>query len=104
IIREVEKDDYGVRQRILCIAESRENNRITDQKVYEMLNEQIEQLYRGGGIMADTKTFLMKVDAVGRDFRLFPISNCGKGQPMQGRRLGNGGPTLRSRAHLTGPA
>ncbi len=104
IIREVDKGYYVVGHRIPSIAESRENFRISAQKVYEIRNGQIGQLYRGGGIMADTKTFLMKVDAVGRDFRLFPIPNCGKGQPMQGRRLGNGGPTLRSRAHLTGPA
>jgi hypothetical protein len=31
-----------------------------------------------------------------------PISNCGKGQPMQTKKLGNGGPTMRSRAMLTG--
>ncbi|HZC67716.1 MAG TPA: TldD/PmbA family protein [Nitrospirales bacterium] len=104
IIREVDKGYYVVGHRIPSIAESRENFRISAQKVYEIRNGQIGQLYRGGGIMADTKTFLMKVDAMGRDFRLFPIPNCGKGQPMQGRRLGNGGPTIRSRAHLTGPA
>jgi TldD protein len=44
----------------------------------------------------------MNVDAVGNDFRLYPIPNCGKGQPMQTKKLGNGGPTLRSRARLTG--
>ena len=44
----------------------------------------------------------MNVDAVGRDFRLYPIPNCGKRQPMQTKRLGNGGPTMRSRARLTG--
>ena len=31
-----------------------------------------------------------------------PLSNCGKGQPMQTKKLGNGGPTMRSRAILTG--
>lgn len=44
----------------------------------------------------------MNVDAVGNDFAVFPIPNCGKGQPMQVMRVGNGGPTLRSRARLTG--
>jgi TldD protein len=44
----------------------------------------------------------MKVDAVGDDFRLYPISNCGKGQPMQTKKLGNGGRTTRSRSMLTG--
>jgi TldD protein len=51
---------------------------------------------------ADTKDYLTKVDAVGKDFRLGPIPNCGKGQPMQIKRLGNGAPTMRSRAKLTG--
>ncbi len=102
IIREVDKGYYLVGHRIPSIAESRENFRISAQKVYEINKGQIGQLYRGGGIMADTKDYLMKVDAVGRDFRLYPIPNCGKGQPMQSRRLGNGGPTMRSRARLTG--
>ncbi len=44
----------------------------------------------------------MNVDAVGNDFRLFAIPNCGKGQPMQTKRMSNGGPTMRSRARLTG--
>jgi TldD protein len=102
MIREVDKGFYLVGHRIPSIAESRENFRISAQKVYEITNGQIGQLYRGGGIMADTKDYLMKVDAVGRDFRLYPIPTCGKGQPMQSRRLGNGGPTMRSRARLTG--
>src|SRR3989442_7686673 len=101
IIPEVDKGYYVVGHRIPSIAESRENFRISAQKVYEIRNGQIGQLYRGGGIMADTKTFLMKVDAVGRDFRLFPISNCGKGQPMQSRRLGNGGATRCQLPHPT---
>ncbi len=84
------------------IAESRENFSISAQKVYEIRNGQIGQLYRGGGMTADTKDYLMKVDAVGKDFRLFPIPNCGKGQPMQTKQLGNGAPTMRSRARLTG--
>ena len=58
--------------------------------------------FRRGGMTADTKDFLMKVDAMGTDFRLNPIPNCGKGQPMQTERLGNGAPTMRSRARLTG--
>lgn len=104
IIRDVDQGFYVVGHRIPSIAESRENFRISAQKVYAIHNGQIGQLYRGGGIMADTKDFLMRVDAMGRDFRLSPIPNCGKGQPMQSRRLGNGGPTIRSRARLTGLA
>ena len=53
-------------------------------------------------IAADSRDFLLNVDAVGNDFRIYPIANCGKGQPMQSKKLGNGGPTLRSRARVTG--
>ena len=102
IIGEVDHGYYLVGHRIPSIAESRENFRISARKVYEIRNGQLGQLYRDGGIMADTKDYLMHVDAVGTDFRLYPIPNCGKGQPMQTKRLGNGGPTMRSRARLTG--
>jgi TldD protein len=91
-----------VGHRIPSIAESRENFRISARKVYEIKNGRRGQLYRDGGITADSRNFLMQVDAVGNDFRIYPIANCGKGQPMQSKKLGNGGPTLRSRARLTG--
>ena len=83
-------------------AESRENSRTSARRVYEIRNGELGRLYRDGGITADTRDYFMNVDAVGTDFRLYPIPNCGKGQPMQTKRLGNGGPTMRSRARLTG--
>jgi TldD protein len=103
IIREVERGFYFVGHRIPSIAESRENFRISARKVYEIRNGQLGRLYRDGGILADSRDYLMNVDAVGTDFRLYPIPNCGKGQPMQTKKLGNGGPTMRSRAKVTGP-
>jgi TldD protein len=102
IIREVDHGYYLVGHRIPSIAESRENFRISARKVYEIRQGQLGRLYRDGGIMADSRDYLMKVDAVGSDFRLYPIPNCGKGQPMQTKKLGNGGPTMRSRAIITG--
>lgn len=102
IVREVDEGYYVVGHRIPSIAESRENFRITAMKVYEIKNGEIGELFRDGGLMSDTRDFFMNVDAVGDDFQLFTIPNCGKGQPMQTKRMGNGGPTLRSRARLTG--
>ena len=102
IISEVDHGYYLVGHKTPSIAESRENFRISARKVYEIRNGQLGRLYRDGGIMADTKTYLMNVDAVGADFRLYPIPNCGKGQPMQTKKLGNGGPTMRSRAIIMG--
>jgi TldD protein len=71
-------------------------------KVYEIRNGEIGGLFRNGGIMSDTRDYFMSIDAVGNDFRLFSIPNCGKGQPMQTKRMGNGGPTMRGRARLSG--
>ena len=102
IIREVDRGYYVVGHRIPSIAESRENFRITAMKVYEIRDGQLGELFRDGGLIADSRDFFLNVDAVGDDFRLFAIPNCGKGQPMQTKRMSNGGPTLRSRAKLSG--
>jgi len=102
VIAEVDHGYYLVGHRIPSIAESRENFRISARKVYEIDHGQLGRLYRDGGIMADTRDYLMNVDAVGSDLKLYPIPNCGKGSPMQTKKLGNGGPTMRSRAILTG--
>ena len=102
IIRDVEHGYYLVGHRIPSIAESRENFRISARKVYAIERGEVTRLYRDGGMAADTRDYLMHVDAVGRDFRLYPIPNCGKGQPMQTKKLGNGGPTMRSRARVLG--
>lgn len=102
ILQDVESGYYVVGHKIPSIAESRENFRISARKVYEVRHGEIGQCYRDGGIMADSRDFLMSIDGVGNDFRLFPIPNCGKGQPMQTKRVGNGGPTMRGLARLTG--
>jgi TldD protein len=102
ILRDVERGYYLAAHRIPSIAESRENFRISARRVYEIVNGELGRLYRDGGITADTRDYLMSVDAVGTDLRLYPIPNCGKGQPMQTKRLGNGGPTMRARARVTG--
>jgi TldD protein len=102
IIREVDHGYYVVGHRIPSIAESRENFRITAMKVYEIKNGEIGEMFRDGGLMSDSRDYFLNVDAVGEDFQLFAIPNCGKGQPMQTKRMSNGGPTMRSRARLTG--
>jgi TldD protein len=102
IIGEVERGYYVVAHAIPSIAESRENFRISARRVYEIENGRIGRLYRSGSVLADSKRFFMNVDAVGNDLRLVAIPNCGKGQPMQVKRMSNGGPTMRSRARLEG--
>ena len=91
-----------VGHRIPSIAESRENFRITAMKVYEIRNGELGEMLRDGGLTSDSRDYFLSIDAVGNDFRLLPIPNCGKGAPMQTKRMSNGGPTLRGRARLTG--
>jgi TldD protein len=102
IVREVDHGYFIAGHRIPSIAESRENFRISARSVYEIEHGQLGRRFRDGGLAADSRDYLMNVDAVGNDFRIYPIANCGKGQPMQSRRLGNGGPTMRSRARVLG--
>ena len=103
ILGEVEEGYYVSGHRIPSVSESRENFRITAVKVYEIKNGQLGQLYRDGGLTSDSRDYFMGIDAVGNDFRMYPIPNCGKGQPMQAKRMSNGGPTMRGIARLTGP-
>ena len=102
IIKEVDQGYYVAGHRTPSIAESRENFRITAVKVYEIKNGELGRLYRDGGITSDSRDYFMSIDAVGNDFRMYPIPNCGKGQPMQSKRMSNGGPTMRAVARLTG--
>jgi TldD protein len=102
IIADVEHGYYVCGHQIPSIAESRENFRISARRVYEIDHGRVGRLFRSGSLIADSKSFFMNVDAVGNDLRLIAIPNCGKGQPMQVKRMSNGGPTLRSRARLGG--
>jgi TldD protein len=102
IIADVDHGYYVCGNNIPSIAESRENFRISARRVYEIEHGKLGQLYRAGSVMSDSKRFFTNIDAVGNDLRLFAIPNCGKGQPMQVKRMSNGGPPLRSRARLAG--
>ena len=102
IVADVEDGYYISGHRVPSVAEARENFRITAVKVYEIKNGQLGQLYRDGGITCDSRDYFMSIDAVGSDFCMYPIPNCGKGQPMQAKRMSNGGPTMRGVARLTG--
>ncbi len=102
IIKEVDDGYYFISHRTPSIGESRENFSISARRVYKIKNGELVKLYRSGGAKSDSRDYLMKIDAVGDDFCMIPMPNCGKGVPMQALRVGNGGPTMRSRAKLAG--
>ena len=72
-------------------------------KIYKIKKARLGKLYLDGVINSDSRDYFMSIDAVGNDLRVNPIPNCGKGQPMQAKRMSNGGPTMRGIARLTGP-
>jgi TldD protein len=102
IIKEVDSGYYLQGHHTPSIGESRENFSISARRVSKIEKGEIVKTYRSCGITSDSKKYLMSIDAVGNDFVLYPMPNCGKGQPMQVKRVGNGGPTMRGIAKLTG--
>ena len=62
-------------------------HRIKDGKIGEMLRDII--------VSGTAPEFFKSVDACGNDFATRPITNCGKGDPMQSLMMGNGGPSIR---------
>ena len=53
------------------------------------------ELLRDVIVMGTAPEFFNSIDACGKDFTVRPITNCGKGDPMQTMRMGNGGPHIR---------
>ena len=102
MLKDVERGYYVVGHRIPSISESREHFRLSCRLLYEIRDGKLGELFRDGSISGHSKDFFMSVDAVGSDFKVFPIPNCGKGQPMQSKMVGNGGPTMRGRARIVG--
>ena len=79
IVKEVDRGWYLAGHRIPSIAESRENFRISARKVDEIRDGRLGRLYRDGGIMADTREYLMNVDAVGSDLSALSDSQLRQG-------------------------
>jgi TldD protein len=73
---------------------------VTPQETYIIKNGEVGDLYRGGVVMGVAPEFFKSIDAVGQDVTILPLTGCGKGDPEQLICVGNGGPTLRSRASL----
>lgn len=100
MIADVKQGYYCVGHRTPSISESRENFQIAPRLIYEIRHGRLGQVFRDGRVTANSKDFFLSIDAVGNDFTVFPIPNCGKGQPMQAKKVGNGGPTIRAKAKI----
>nr|MDO8135768.1 TldD/PmbA family protein [Candidatus Njordarchaeum guaymaensis] len=73
---------------------------VSPQETYIIKNGELGELYRGAVVMGTAPEFFKSIDAVGQDLAILPLTGCGKGDPEQLICVGNGGPTLRSRANI----
>jgi TldD protein len=74
----------------------RHNWSISCQYANKIENGEIKEIRRDVIVIGTAPELFQSIDARGKDFTIRPITNCGKGDPMQQMRMGNGGPTIRS--------
>ena len=98
IIKEVKKGYLISNMKIPSIDMKRYNWNISCQYAQKIENGEITDLVRDVIVMGTATEFFESIDACGNDFTVRPITNCGKGDPMQSMIMGNGGPTIRGTA------
>ncbi|MGH1521687.1 MAG: TldD/PmbA family protein [Nitrosopumilus sp.] len=84
--------------KIPSIDMKRHNWSISCQYAEKIENGEIKDLKRDVIVTGTASNFFESIDACGNDFTVRPITNCGKGDPMQSMMMGNGGPTIRGTA------
>ena len=95
------KDGYYVsNMKIPSIDMKRYNWSISCQYAQKIENGELTDLARDVIVMGTAPEFFKSIDACGNDFTVRPITNCGKGDPMQSMIMGNGGPTVRGTATI----
>lgn len=95
IIKEVKNGILISNMKIPSIDMKRYNWSISCQYAQKIENGEITDLLRDVIVMGTAPEFFASIDACGNDFTVRPITNCGKGDPMQSMIMGNGGPTIR---------
>lgn len=102
IIKEVKHGYFVSGMKIPSIDMRRHNWSISCQYANKIENGEIKELLRDVIVVGTAPEFLNSIDACGEDFTMRPITNCGKGDPMQQMKMGNGGPTIRGIATIKG--
>jgi len=98
MIRDVKNGYLICDMKIPSIDMMRFNWSISCQYAYKIQNGDLKDLVRDVIVMGTAPEFFNSIDARGKDFKIRPITNCGKGDPMQIMRMGNGGPHIRGMA------
>jgi len=98
MIKEVKSGYLISNMKIPSIDMKRYNWSISCQYAQKIENGIVTDLLRDVIVMGTAPEFFESVDACGDDFTVRPITNCGKGDPMQSMIMGNGGPSIRGEA------
>ena len=98
MIKEVKHGYLISNMKIPSIDMKRYNRSISCQYAQKIENGEITDMLRDVIVMGTAPEFFESIDACGNDFTIRPITNCGKGDPMQSMIMGNGGPTIRGTA------
>jgi len=98
MIKEVKSGYLISNMKIPSIDMKRYNWSISCQYAQKIENGIVTDLLRDVIVMGTAPEFFESVDACGNDFTVRPITNCGKGDPMQSMIMGNGGPSIRGKA------
>ena len=95
MIKDVKNGYLICNMKIPSIDMMRYNWSISCQYAQKIENGELGELLRDVIVMGNSPEFFESIDARGKDFQVRPIANCGKGDPMQIMRMGNGGPHIR---------
>lgn len=100
MIKDVKHGYLVSNMKVPSIDMKRYNWSISCQYANKIENGEIGDLLRDVIVVGTAPEFFNSIDACGNDFTIRPITNCGKGDPMQIMRMGNGGPSIRGVATI----
>lgn len=95
IVQDVKEGYLVSNMKVPSIDMKRHNWSISCQYAQKIENGELTDLLRDVIVIGVAPEFFQSIDACGDDFTVRPITNCGKGDPMQSMIMGNGGPTIR---------
>jgi TldD protein len=95
MIKDVKNGYLISNMKIPSIDMRRYNWSISCQYANKIKNGEVTDLLRDVIVVGTAPEFFNSIDACGKDFTVRPITNCGKGDPMQQMMMGNGGPSIR---------
>jgi len=102
MLEDVDRGVYVVGNKIPSIDMKRYNWQISAQWAFLVEKGELTKLLRDVTVAGVAPEFFISIDAVGKDFQIRPVPSCGKGDPMQGLHVGNGGPHIRGIATIQG--